>query len=280
MKKRRIIFALAAAVCILFPCYAYASSESASNRASVGSITYRDGSGVLTFYGEDIALLEGKIASIEGGQYDPAVYSHIHQWKYIDVSGQTHTRHCDLCGVAYDTINAHTAGTKESCTISQGEAVYDGYRYRCECGYQWEKEVPHNLIYAFMDENGHTVSCALNGSAYCNGMTEETEEHDFDIMPDSDNSGYHIRICNLCGYSKSEPCDYTNSHEGADGNTLQCCICGKTITDNESDDLGESEGQESEGQEDEEQGSEAQDSENTEADNPDSEDYQDENLEE
>lgn len=267
MKKRRIIFALAAAVCFLFPCYAYAFSESASGRASAGNIIYSDGSGVLAFYGEDIALLEGKIATIAGGQYDPAVYSHIHQWKYIDVNDQTHTKHCDLCGAAYDTINAHTAGAKEPCVISQGEAVYDGYRYRCECGYQWEKEVPHNLIYVFVDENGHTVSCALNGSAYCNGMTEHVEEHDFDIMPDSDNSGYHICICSLCGYSKSEPCDYTNDPEGADGDTSQRCICGRTLTDDESDDLGESEEQENEGQEDEEQGSETWDGEKSETDN-------------
>lgn len=272
MRKKRIIFAFVAAVCILFPCYAYAFSESVPDRVSVGNITYRDGSGVLALYGEDIALLEGKIASIKGGQYDPAVYSHIHQWKYIDVNGQTHTRHCDLCGAVYDTINVHTASTKEPCTISQKEATYDGYRYQCECGYQWKKEVSHNLIYAFVDENGHTVSCALNGSAYCNGMTEHVKEHNFDITPDSDNSGYHICICSLCGYSKSEPCDYTNDPEGVDGNILQCCICGRTVTDDESDDLGESEEQENEGQEDEEQRSEAQDSENTETDNPDSED--------
>lgn len=279
MRKKRILFALAAAVCILFPCYAYASSESTSGRASVGNITYRDGSGVLTLYGEDIALLEGKIASIEVCQYDPAVYSHTHQWKYIDLNGQTHTRHCDLCGAAYDTINAHTVDMKEPCTISQGEAVYDGYRYRCECGHQWEKEVSHNLIYVFVDENVHTVSCALNGAAYCNGMTEHVEKHEFDITPDSDYSGYHIRICSLCGYSKSEPCHYTNGPEGEDENTLQCCICGKTITDDESDNPGESEEQENEGQKDEEQRSEEQDSEKPETDSSDSEDYQDENSE-
>ena len=75
-----------------------ATSENGNpNIKSYGSIIYKDSSGSVELYAEDIAFLQEKLASVPDEIFDPVLYSHVHEWEYINVNKNTHTRHCAVC---------------------------------------------------------------------------------------------------------------------------------------------------------------------------------------
>ena len=180
--NRKIIIAVLLSVCMLFPVRVSAAEESGPDIRTRGCITYTDGGGTVRIYKEDFTLLAQKISSIREEAFNPAIYSHVHTWKYTDLNDRTHTVHCDLCGEAYDTTNAHMQNTKESFEIVHGGNTYAGYRCRCVCGYEWQREAAHNMRYTVADETKHTLVCLLAGTPYCGGLASETEEHVFTLL--------------------------------------------------------------------------------------------------
>ncbi len=92
MKRNIAKIILAAFFFISIPCscYAYANSVEVPeiNIRSYGNIVYEDENGSVKIYAEDIAFLQEKLSSIPKEIFDPAMYSHVHERKYIDVIDQ------------------------------------------------------------------------------------------------------------------------------------------------------------------------------------------------
>lgn len=97
--------------------------------ASRGNLIYEDGSGSgegLQWYAEDLLLLKEKLSAIPSQCFDPTCYTHEHCWVYQNRNENTHTKHCDGCGAAFDSTEAHEAVSEERCAISFGGREYPG----------------------------------------------------------------------------------------------------------------------------------------------------------
>lgn len=251
MKKRMGIFwAMVILIGIPFAANAAESSE-ADERAvkSYGTIVYEDKNGSVRFYAEDIILLQEKLASIPEEIFDPVLYSHTHVWEYIDVTDRSHIKHCDICGSRYDLINEHSEAAVKACTITLNGHDYPGYEKACECGYTWQTENGHSLIYTSKDENYHSQSCALDGTSYCMGIEKVDLPHNITLYPTDQT--HHQKRCSECGYQGDiEECIFDLEEQTTDiqetdsiseraGETAtevrKYCVCGNYITEPKTD---------------------------------------------
>lgn len=238
-KKMGILFAMTILIGIPLAVKASELSEFDDKTIkSYGSIVYEDVNGSVRIYAEDVALLQEKLASIPDEIFDPVLYSHTHVWEYINITEQNHTKHCKICGSKYDVVNPHTETEVRNSTISFDGQDYEAYEKVCECGYRWEEEMHHNLVYTPKDETCHTVSCALNGTPYCTGMEAEEVLHGMVLQPTDDT--HHKKVCDVCGYQGGiEACVFELEEEGADARLKEkekirkYCACGNYITESE-----------------------------------------------
>ena len=231
-KKTGLIVAIL--IFIGIPLAVKATEESGnSNMKSCGSIIYRDSSGSIELYAEDIAFLQEKLASVPDEIFDPILYSHMHEWEYINVSQTTHTRHCAGCGSSYDIVSVHDADASKICMITYDGKEYPGYEKICRCGYIWKEEMYHNLIYSPTDATYHTLSCVLNGTEYCSGLAARESEHIEIAYPDDES--HHYLICEYCGFAgEMQTCvfDYDSIEDSEDPALVRkYCECGNYITE-------------------------------------------------
>lgn len=247
MKKRTgILFAMV--ILIGIPFAAKASETSGPDDRVIrshGTIIYEDDNGSVRIYAEDIALLQEKLASIPDEIFDPILYSHTHVWEYIDITEESHTRHCSICGSKYDVVDMHNEVAANPCNISFDGQEYPGYEKVCECGYKWKEEILHTLVYTQKDEACHTVSCALDGTAYCEGMETSDEPHEVTLEPTD--GLHHQKVCAACGYTGDiEECIFEIELEEDDveggmsaptveKNVRKYCECGNYITEPKAD---------------------------------------------
>lgn len=212
--------------------------------ASRGSLVFEDNRGRLEWNTEDLLLLKEKLSSIPNQCFDPACYTHDHNWVYQDINESTHTRHCDGCGSAFDSISGHMAVREECCVISHDGREYPGQKFICTCGWQWMRETAHTLLCEPVDAVNHTIRCALDGSAYCRGYESVMEEHyAYYYVPDEDGMR-HGKVCLDCGYREEELCSFTleeapvqektegeNSKEdqAVQGEVYRWCVCGNCM---------------------------------------------------
>ena len=194
--RRKAALLLAAVLLIGLPLLTKASEERNSSIKSSGNIIYKSSDGSVELYAEDIALLQERLASVPDEIFSPVLYSHSHSWEYFDITSKSHTKHCAECG---DVIEKHKASIVSSCTISYGEKEYLGYKKSCKCGYEWEEEQFHNIVYESKNDSSHTLSCALSGTLFCSGMDSLEEEHS--MMSFAMDQSYHMESCAGCGFT-------------------------------------------------------------------------------
>lgn len=200
--------------------------------SSRGSLVYGKEEQGARIYAADFLLLRDRLDTIPDVVFDPVCYTHTHQWEYLDVNGETHTRHCKSCGNAFDLISAHKANQWESCTLSHGGAKYPGIRYTCICGYQWEREETHTLYFEAVDKTSHRSRCRLDGTKCCPGYESVMEEHyAYHYVPCGDGC-HHEKICMDCGYRDVEECCFSlpdmdsSGEDGGNGSSGRRCWCG------------------------------------------------------
>lgn len=204
---------------------------------SYGSIIYEDKNGSVKIYAEDIELLQEKLASIPDEIFDPVLYSHSHVWEYRDVTDQSHTKHCDICGSKYDVTNMHSEVSAKDCTITYGGYEYPGSEKTCECGYTWTEELAHTKVYTQKDGTYHIQSCALDGTPFCTGLEEADLPHMITLVPTD--GTHHQQKCFDCGYQGNiEECvfefDLPEELEKAyavEAEGRKYCVCGNYTTD-------------------------------------------------
>lgn len=210
------LLALVLGLCTLTPTVraAEAQSEESGQPAawtglsSRGSLVYREEEKGAQIYAADFLLLRDRLNTIPDTVFEPACYTHTHRWEYLHVNGETHTRHCESCGDAFDLVDQHRAERRESCTLSYQGAEYPGIRCTCVCGYQWECEEAHTLLFEAVDETSHRSRCCLEGTPFCAGYEPVTEEHyAFHYIPCEDGR-HHERICMDCGHRGEEECSF------------------------------------------------------------------------
>ena len=207
MKRRKAAILLAAVFLIGLPVLTKAAEERSTSIKSSGNIVYKSSAGSVELYAEDIALLQERLASVPDEIFSPILYSHSHDWEYIDITSKEHTKHCAGCGSSHDMIGPHQASTVSSCIISYDGEEYIGDKKICECGYEWEEEVSHNLIYETKDESYHMMACVLSGTVYCSGMESMEEKHS--MMFCAIDESHHQESCTECGFTgKEEECTF------------------------------------------------------------------------
>ena len=130
--------------------------------SSQGNMIYQEGDRQAAIYIEDLLLLRDKLSGIPMENFDPIRYTHTHSWEYRDVNKETHTRHCALCGTAFDLVSRHKAERMESCLISSGGEDCPGKRCTCACGYQWTVEAGHTMTYEAVDESQNLLYFGRN----------------------------------------------------------------------------------------------------------------------
>ena len=194
-----------------------------------GNLVYRQKETGAQVYAADFLLLQDWLSTIPDTVFEPACYTHTHRWEYLDINGETHTRHCEICGSAYDLVGAHKAKEMENCTFSYDGAEYAGTGYTCDCGYRWEREEAHTLVFDAVDENTHRSRCRLDGSDFCTGYEPAIEEHyAYHYKPCGDGK-HHERICMDCGYQDQEECRFSAPDTDGDGGNddeSKRCWCG------------------------------------------------------
>ena len=228
MKRNIVVGSLIIFIFLFVPCYAYASLTELPkiNIESYGNIVYEDENGSVEIYAEDIAFLQEKLSSIPEEIFNPAFYSRIHDWKYIDVNEKNHTKQCDVCGTTI--TNEHKAIDQEECSFTYNNVTYDGYSFTCSCGYVWYGEQNHNYVYTSLDEEKHMVSCALDGTSYCEGMKEYEEEHVLNTVSSTDST--HKVLCSICLSEREENCNFIiHFHDDVTGEDHLSCECGNDI---------------------------------------------------
>lgn len=227
-KKRAAI----AAVALLIGISATLGTAQAKEETFVsrGSLIYEDGKGKTAWCAEDLLLISEKLSSIPERCYDPARYTHDHNWVYRDINDKMHTRHCDGCGTAYDITNTHKAVREERCVIPHGEGSYSGRNYICECGWQWVRETGHTLLFEPVDAVSHTSRCVLDGTVYCQGYEPVTEEHYAYYYVPGEDGIHHEKVCLDCGWREEEMCCFSQENpEGEEtepDENLRWCVCG------------------------------------------------------
>ncbi len=233
MRKKTVVL-IALLIFTVVPSAVKAASEGGNpDIKSHGSIIYKDSNGSVELFAEDIAYLQEKLSSVPDEIFDPVLYSHTHEWEYINVNKNTHTRHCAGCGSPYDIVSAHDAATSRTCTITYSGKDYPGYEKTCRCGYTWKVEMYHNLIYSPADASYHTLSCALDGTDYCSGLETEDDEHVRTASPVDET--HHQAVCYYCGYVEEiRECifDYDSVEDSEDPTQVKkYCECGNFITE-------------------------------------------------
>jgi len=196
--------ALAAFALLLCTCprLQASASETVPDTASAGNIVYERAMDSVAIYTEDITLLKKGLSGVCAKTYDPASYGHIHQWEYADITENAHTECCTQCGAAVKLVNAHTEDFSEKCVIAYDGKDYPGYRYVCACGFDWLRERHHTPVYTPVNATSHSASCALRGTAYCEGLGEIEGEH-ISILCATDES-HHKAVCEYCKYESPE----------------------------------------------------------------------------
>jgi hypothetical protein len=203
VKKRAFWIGLTAAAILGSSISCFAVDDGKPGKIqSKNTVKYQSVEGTVEIYSSDIQLLADKVDSISPKAFESANYTHAHSWSYINVTGDTHTKHCLFCDSAYDITVKHSEAENLDYSISYNEKTYEGYQYTCECGYQWIVETGHNYVYDYVDEKEHSYSCALNGTDYCEGFAACNEEH-FPNTVTPDDTGDYIATC-ICGYSWAE----------------------------------------------------------------------------
>lgn len=112
MRKKTATGIIIALILLIIPCYAvYADlniPDPDTGLKSYGNIIYEDENGTVQLYAEDIAFLHEEIMSIPEDIFDAGIYSHVHDWKYIDVNERTHTtpvKNAAACIISRTNIN-------------------------------------------------------------------------------------------------------------------------------------------------------------------------------
>lgn len=103
------------------------------------------------------------------------------------------------------------------------------------------RETGHTLSYHPLDAVNHTIRCALDGSAFCQGYEPVTEEHyAYYYVPD-DEGTRHWKVCIDCGYRAEEACSFSlekpplredaedvNTDETQQDADRRWCVCGNS----------------------------------------------------
>lgn len=219
-------------LCMICPWIQASASETGADAVSVGNMIYEDRTGSVAIYTEDIVLLKGMLHGVHAETYDPASYGHVHQWEYTDITQNTHTERCSLCGSSAELTNTHTEASSEKCVIAYDGKDYPGYRYMCDCGFEWLRERYHTPVYSPIDDSFHAVNCALHGTAYCGGMGEIEEEHI--SMPHPTDESHHRAVCEYCEYEGPEQACVFDIEVSPDENDMtqmhRYCACGNCLT--------------------------------------------------
>lgn len=227
MKRKNALFlAMASLIIIGIPLVTKASEiREVSSIKSIGNIVYKSNAGSVELYAEDIAMLQ-ECLKIPDEIFSPQLYSHEHSWAYSDINPASHKKHCMVCG---DVIEKHKASRVSPCMISYNDMEYSGYMKSCSCGYEWEEEQLHNIVYASKSDSSHTLSCALSGTSYCSGMDTLEEEHS--MIYNATDGSHHIGSCVDCDFEEDEqPCSF--EEEGKDQEEIwKYCKCGNYITE-------------------------------------------------
>lgn len=239
IKKKSAITAMLSAfafgLCIVCPWIQASTAEARVDAASVGNIIYENEGDSVAIYTEDISLLKNTLSSVRAEVYDPASYGHVHKWEYTDITESTHTEQCLQCSSSEKLVNAHTEASKEKCVIAYDGNDYPGCRYLCACGYEWLRERYHTPVYTPIDSSFHAVTCALHGTAYCDGMGEIEEEHISMLRPTDGN--HHRSVCEYCKYEGEEQTCVFDIEDllEKDGITQTCwyCECGNCLPEAE-----------------------------------------------
>ena len=236
MRKKTATGIIIALILLIIPCYAvYADlniPDPDTGLKSYGNIIYEDENGTVQLYAEDIAFLHEEIMSIPEDIFDAGIYSHVHDWKYIDVNERTHTRTCEKCGSLHNITNEHKPIKSENCSLEYQTRIYDGYLCTCKCGYTWKIEQSHNLIYSVVNETDHKVTCALAGTGFCEGMEPYDEEHTLIKSPESNDTP--VIKCDKCFFEKKEECNFIKeSVDEITGEKRLLCECGNYVVEQE-----------------------------------------------
>lgn len=200
---------------------------------SQGSLVYKEEEHGVQIYAADFLILKEKLDTIPDMLFEPACYTHVHQWEYRDVNEKTHTRHCESCGNGLDLVRTHKAERREECVFSHDGAEYFGIRYTCACGYQWEQEKTHTLFFETMGEDGHRIRCRLDGTKFCPGYEPFCEEHYAYYYEPCEDGCHHEKICMDCGYRGEEECFFSlpdaedeDESGSGDSDSSRRCWCG------------------------------------------------------
>ena len=215
--------------------------------SSRGNLVYREGKREAAVCEADFLLLYEKISTIPEDVFDPIRYTHAHQWEYRNVNEKTHTRHCGICGDAFDLECAHSVSGEEDYVICYEGAEYSGRRYRCVCGYQWEREASHVVIFEAVDETNHRSRCLLEDTAFCGGYEPLTEEHYAYRYDSCEDGAHHRKSCIDCGFGDGvEDCSFVLEAKPEDGDdrdtSLLYCVCGNGRTAGPEEDQAEVDG--------------------------------------
>lgn len=198
--------------------------------SSRGNLVYREGTGGAQIYESDFLLLKAKLDTIPDEPYEPAAYAIVRQRKDVAAVVETYSSYYEPCGdyvEAPDLVCTHQEGQEEACTFTYDGREYAGRRYMCVCGYQWEQEAAHTLLFEPVDGIGHRSRCRLEGTAYCPGYEPVVEEHYAYNYKSCADGRHHEKICMDCGYREEEECSFSmpaGDGGGEDGG--RCCRCG------------------------------------------------------
>lgn len=231
MHKKTIIITILILVFTLFICIPATAADASTDKniKSKNTLKFESAEGSIAIYSDDIRLLADKIYTMPAKTWSPSLYAHSHIWEYININTQTHTKHCSECGSQNDATINHKTSSAEPYDISYNGKKYGGNQYTCECGYQWVHEASHNYVYNETNATHHTVSCALNGTPYCDGLNAYQEMHDFG-EPVIKDATHHFIICKLCGAKITEKCVFEVTNDGTD--STEYCLCGNTHVKN------------------------------------------------
>lgn len=193
---------------------------------SRGNLVYQEGESGAQIYAADFLLLKNKLDTIPSEIFEPAGYTLARQWEDLDVNEETYSRCYESCGEAFSPVCEHKAEREENCTFSHDGTEYSGRRYTCACGYQWEQEAEHTLLFETVDETHHRSRCQLEGTVYCSGYEPVVEEHYAYHYKPCEDGRHHKKICMDCGCWNEEECCFSLTELDVDGENGRRCWCG------------------------------------------------------
>ncbi len=225
--KRKEYFFMLLTVCIALVTICTSAYAFEASVRSHGNVVFESVDGEILLCGEDMTYLLEKVSSIPDEVFDPEYYGHIHVWEYDQVDSDTHIKKCKVCDES--ALKPHTSFQQEETVITYKGSVFSGTTNICDCGFQWVKEMAHNLRYVQEGEKGHIVECELSDTKYCDGRDEAEEAHSYILEPKEDYKT-HLRACTLCGYKKEEECDFVSYSEKNEDLTITWyCECGNSV---------------------------------------------------